>query len=389
MFLQGGLVLTQRSRIISVAVGLLLLGVLLSACGSAPVAQTWPGLTLDGNTLYAISGTPHKVYMLDAEAGTQKQTFPQSWLDLLNAEQPRGVVYWSPVTVGGDVAFVGFADVTTKVAGLYAFDPGTGQKLWQVPVESYIQDAPTYANGVVYVGDTSGNVYAVDAEAKSIKPGWPFKAGTAIWASPLVAEGRVYVASMDHFVYCLDAATGQPVWKTEMGGAMAAPPILVDGILYVGAFDGKEYALHADTGEVVQDFSFKAGNWIWSKPLMTGGQLYVTALDGKLYALDPATGKEIWSYNSSTASGGKDAIRADPVQAGNFIVVATQSGRVIAVENGQQRWSWPSGVPLSAVYTTPVILGDRIYVLLMNGQVQALDAATGSQGWVFSPPQAQ
>jgi outer membrane protein assembly factor BamB len=389
MFFQGGQVLTQRSRIISAAAALLLLGVLLSACGSTPVAQTWPGLTLDGNTLYAISGSPQKVYMVDAETGTQKQTFPQNWLDLIGAQQPRGVVYWSPVAVGGDAAFVGFADATAKLAGLYAFDPSTGQKLWQVAVESYIQDPPTYADGVVYVGDTAGNVYAVDTEAKAIKPGWPFKAGSAIWASPLAAEGRVYVASMDHSVYCLDAASGQLVWKAELGGAMAGQPLLEDGILYVGAFDGKEYALRADTGEPVPEFAFKAGNWIWSKALMTGGQLYVTALDGKLYALDPSTGKATWFYDSSTASGGKDVIRADPVQAGGFIVVGTESGRVIAVDNGQQRWSWPSGVPVSAVYTTPVVSGDRIYVLLMNGQVQTLDAANGNPGWAFSPPQAQ
>jgi outer membrane protein assembly factor BamB len=389
MFFQGGLVLTQRSRIISAAVGLLLLGVLLSACGATPVAQTWPGLTLDGNILYAISGSPQKVYILDAETGTQKQVFPQNWMDLIGAQAPRGVVYWSPVAAGGGAAYVGFADATAKLAGLYAFDPSTGQKLWQVTVESYIQDPPTYADGVVYVGDTTGNVYAVDTQTRAVKPGWPFKAGSAIWASPLVAEGRVYVGSMDHFVYCLDAASGQEVWKTELGGAIAGQPLLEDGILYVGAFDGKEYALRADTGEPVPDFAFKAGNWIWSKALLTGGHLYVTALDGKLYALDPSTGAQIWSYDAATAGSAKDPIRADPVLAGGLVVVSTQAGRVIAVENGQQRWTWPSGAPLSAVYTTPVVSGNRIYVLLMNGQIQSLDATTGSQGWAFSPPQAQ
>jgi serine/threonine-protein kinase len=192
---------------------------------------------------------------------------------------------------------------------------------------------------------------------------------------------------MDHDLYCLDAESGQMLWKTELGGAMAARPILEDGILYMGAFDGKEYALHADTGEPVEGFAFKAGNWIWSRALMSGGQLYVTALDGRLYALEPATGKEIWSYDSGTASGGKDVIRADPVEAGGYIVVATESGRVIAVEDGQQRWSWPGGVPVSAVYTTPVV-GDRIYVLSMNLQVQTLDAKTGAPGWSFTAQQS-
>ena len=54
--LQGGLDLTQRSRMLGAVFVLLLLGMVLSACGSSPVAQNWPGLTLAGDTLYVISG---------------------------------------------------------------------------------------------------------------------------------------------------------------------------------------------------------------------------------------------------------------------------------------------------------------------------------------------
>jgi outer membrane protein assembly factor BamB len=41
------------------------------------------------------------------------------------------------------------------------------------------------------------------------------------------------------------------------------------------------------------------------------------------------------------------------------------------------------------VLTTPVIEDGTVYVVLMNGQVQALDAETGAQGWTFLPPEAQ
>ncbi len=384
--------MTQRSRIIAAAAGLLLLGVVLSACGAAPVAQTWPGLTLDGNTIYVISDQPQRVYMLDAETGEPQGTFPPTWLELVNDDQPKGVVYWSPVTVGEGVAFVGFSDTGAGTAGLYAFDPETGRELWSVPVDVYIQAAPTYVDGVVFVGDTGGFVYAVDVETQGIKPGWPFQAESAIWASPLVADGRVYVASMDHHLYCLDAESGQVLWETELGGALGASPILEDGILYVGAFDGKMYALRADTGEPVAGFEFRAENWIWSEALMTGGQLHVTALDGKLYALEPTTGKAIWSYNSGEASGGKDVIRAAPVETGTLIVVATESGNVIAVRDGvPARPAWSSGTtpPQGSIYTTPVVRGDTIYVVLMGGQVWTLDAETGAAAPFFSPPTSE
>jgi outer membrane protein assembly factor BamB len=343
-----------------------------------------------GDTVYVISGSPQQVYMLDAETGAQKGTFmPQG--------EHKGVVYWSPVTVadvpsGSDLAFVGFADSQSRVAGLYAFDPETGQEMWNVQANNTILPAPSYADGAVYYGDSDGMVYAVDVETQRIKPGWPFEAQSAIWASPLISEGRVYVAAMDHHVYCLDAETGEEIWNVQVGGAMAAAPSLntSNGILYVGAYDGKEYAIQADSGQILEGFDFQAENWIWSEPLLFDDRLFVTALDGKLYALDPASGAIIppYPYDSGEIDDKENnaVLRAAPVPAGDYIVVANQTGQVIAVREAQRQWYWPSGVPQAQVLTTPVVRDDVIYVALMDGQVQTLDAESGVPGWSFAPP---
>lgn len=378
--------MSQRSRVLGVALALLLLGVVLSGCGAAPVAENWPGLTLDGDTIYVISGLPQQVFLLDAETGAQKVAFtPQG--------ERRGVTYWSPVTPAGELAFAGFGEPQSKTYGLYAFDPATGQEQWHVSVEDLILAAPAYAGGVVYFGTSDGRVYAVDVETRGVKPGWPFEAGQAIWAAPLVAEGRVYVSSMDHHLYCLDADTGQQVWAFEAGGAMAARPSMdaSGAILYVGAFDGRVYAVQAGSGQAVEGFEFQAENWIWSEVLVAGDQLYVSALDGKLYALDPASGavNAPYPYDSQEVSGESDVIRAAPVQAGEWILVATESGRVIALKNGLRQWTWPSGVPQSGVLTTPVVSGAAVYVALTNGQVQTLQLENGVPGWSFSPPEGE
>jgi outer membrane protein assembly factor BamB len=380
--------LAQRGRVIGAVICLLLLGIVLSSCtGATPTAENWPGLTVAGENVYVISGTPQQVYLVDAKAGTQKATFvPQ--------DQSKGVFYWSPVTVGGDLAFVGFADSASQTAGLYAFDLNTGLEQWSFPGDDVIIPAPAYADGVVYFGDSDGRVYAVDVETRSVKPGWPFQAKEAIWASPLVAGGRVYVASMDHHLYCLDAETGGKLWDAEVGGAMAAQPTLdaAQGILYVGAFDGRVYAIRADSGDRVEGFQFQAEGWIWSEVLVAGDRLYVTSLNGKLYALDPATGQVIAPYPYDSAqlnNGTKDSIRAAPVQAGDSIVVVTESGRVIAVQNGLGRQLWSSGTPSSPIYTPPVVAEGTIYVVLRDGTVQTLNAETGAPGWSFPSPQSQ
>jgi outer membrane protein assembly factor BamB len=366
------------------------MGAVLTGCAGAPVSQNWPGLTVDGDIVYAISGAPQEVYVLDAETGAVKATFlPQGLGD------NRGAInYWSPVTVGDGQAFAGVFQEKSDFNGLYAFDPETGQQQWRFAVDSQLLPAPTYVDGTVYFGSTDKNVYAVDAESGQLEPGWPFEAESAIWASPLVADGRVYAASMDHHLYCLDAETGEEIWKTEVGGAMAKQPLLVDGILYAGAFDGKVTAIKADSGELVEGFDFSAANWIWSTPLMVEDQLFVTALDGFLYALDPDTGNVLtpYPYNSGEIDDGKDRIRANPVEVGDHIIIGTEKGRVIAVRDAQRACSWPTGTPDSPVYTTPVVSGGKVYVIQMNGQVHTLDVTALEEGvcagnLLFSPPE--
>ncbi|GEM_PF-5809497 len=86
----------------------------------------------------------------------------------------------------------------------------------------------------------------------------------------------------------------------------------------------------------------------------------------EIYALDPSSGAVIppYPYDSAEINSKKDPIRAAPVQAGELIVVTTESGRVIAVKDAQRQWYWPSGVPTASILTTPVVSEGKVYVVL-------------------------
>ncbi len=72
---------------------------------------------------------------------------------------------------------------------------------------------------------------------------WDFTTGGPIWAQPATDPncGCVYVASMDHKVYSLDASDrGNEMGKLDLGWCMVGTPaVSTDGTLYVGTF-GKE-----------------------------------------------------------------------------------------------------------------------------------------------------
>ncbi len=73
--------------------------------------------------------------------------------------------------------------------------------------------------------------------------------------SPVVAEGKVFVASIDtHTVYVLDELTGTPLWNFTAGGRVDSPPTVWQGRVLFGSADGYVYCLRADDGVLIWRF---------------------------------------------------------------------------------------------------------------------------------------
>ena len=74
-------------------------------------------------------------------------------------------------------------------------------------------NAPTMANGAIYVGSDDHYVYSLDAQTGVLR--WRFETGDVIRSSPTVTGGAVYVGSNDNHVYALDAGTGALLWEAR------------------------------------------------------------------------------------------------------------------------------------------------------------------------------
>jgi outer membrane protein assembly factor BamB len=103
------------------------------------------------------------------------------------------------------------------------------------------------------------NLYAFDATGTSRCSGsprictqlWRAPTGDAVQSSPAVANGMVYVGSVDDKVYAFDAAgiVGcdvafcSPLWTVTTGSVIIGDPAVSDGIVFVGSWDGNLYAI--------------------------------------------------------------------------------------------------------------------------------------------------
>jgi outer membrane protein assembly factor BamB len=240
-------------------------------------------------------GTGNQVYAVDAATGKPAQ----GW-------QPydAGSRIWGTPLVVTDTVYV-----ATLGHQLIALDLATGKPRWTFDKPTgALAGAPVFDNGVVYVGSFDKRLYAVDAASGQER--WSFNANNWVWEGPVVVSNTLYFGDLGGNVYALDAKTQNPKWKQpfQAEGAVRATPLYADGKLYVGTDKGALYELDATTGQPALDATTGQPRWpqpfkvpnarFLTTPLMQGGLLLVAPLQVStlLYGLDPSNGQTRWQF---------------------------------------------------------------------------------------------
>ncbi len=151
---------------------------------------------------------------------------------------------------------------------------------------------PLISGDTVYAGNHSGSVVALNvyngerlwtANRGALGPLWP-------------ADDSVFFVSDVNDLVRLDARTGQEIWSTELPGyeptrnpnrrrdkAFANHgPVLAGGRLIVASSDGKMRVFNPANGQVVQEVAIPGG--ATTRPVVAGGTLYVVSRKGVLHA---------------------------------------------------------------------------------------------------------
>lgn len=130
-----------------------------------------------------------------------------------------------------------------------------------------------------------------------------------------------------------------------------------------------------------------AGRVVWTSstadvefPLsvaVNGNTFTVAASDGSVFALDAAQGREVWRADA------KSSLSAGVGSDGRFAAVVTREGQVVVFEGGRERWRQPAG---PRVVTTPLVAGERVFVVGLDRSVTAFDALNGARLWSVQRP---
>ena len=90
-----------------------------------------------------------------------------------------------------------------------------GKILNQKPTSDWVWGTPVIDNGILYVGDLGGSLYAFDT-ANNLQQVWVQKvAAGAIRATPLIVGDVIIVGARDQKFYWLKRADGTPVIESD------------------------------------------------------------------------------------------------------------------------------------------------------------------------------
>lgn len=106
--------------------------------------------------------------------------------------------------------------------------------IWHLSNEKFNRTLSSVAvqDGLVYASDLSGNVYAVDEKTGEVY--WVYEAFAAIWGSPYLVEGKIYIGDEDGDVAVLRAGKKKElIGEMNMGSAVYTTPVAHNGVLFI------------------------------------------------------------------------------------------------------------------------------------------------------------
>jgi outer membrane protein assembly factor BamB len=187
-------------------------------------------------------------------------------------------------------------------------------------------------------------------------------------------------------------------WKFATGDRVVSSPVWSGGSIYFGSDDNNVYAVDAQTG--TQKWMFRTKGPVPSTPAVAGGVVYFGSYDGSFYALDAQTGRLKWRFatggerrfeakglhgmqpKNQTVADPFDVYLSSPVVAQGAVYFGSGDGNVYALDaaSGELRWKFATG---DVVHASPAYASGTVYFGSWDSYFYAVDAATGKQEWRF------
>jgi len=289
------------------------------------------------------------------------------WRALLEQGVSSGPVLRNQVVVLG-----------TRKGKVIALSSMNGKALWTAEVSNEVLARPVLVGNKALIQTTDGKLYAFNlADGKLLwryehnNPSMILRSG----GSPVVTHDKVIAGFADGRLVAVNLNNGELLWVRTVaqpeGGTdvqrmvdIAATPVVANGVLYVASFQGQLAAINLSSGNLIWHHKVS----VYNDLAMDGNVIYASDSHSQLWAFNRVTGKVLWRQNDL-----KGRNITAPVVNNDKLIIADGSGyiHVLSKKNGQFLGRKKITL-LSGISAAPQVSQDHIYVLLNNGELEHL-----------------
>jgi len=182
--------------------------------------------------------------------------------------------------------------VTNASNFIRGYDPGTGKELWRLGGSSKITaPTPVFDEGVFVIAsgraperpifvvrpNASGDVTLANGATSNAAVAWSRTGRGSYMPTPLIYKGQLYVLANNGVFDAYDLRTGDEIYRqrlTGVGNGFSASPVAADGRIYLSNEDGDMIVVSAGP-EFKQLGANSMGELLMATPALSGGVMYV------------------------------------------------------------------------------------------------------------------
>jgi outer membrane protein assembly factor BamB len=302
----------------------------------------------------------------------------------------RQIIMAQPVVLNGSVFTMDSAAVAS------AFSLAEGKRLWQFDTKPKDADSTNVGGGLGADGTTlyanNGLSALVALDLATGKQKWRSDLGAPARSAPTIADGRVFVTTIEDRLIACAAVDGRQLWNHQAAEPTIAmlgqpAPAYHRGLVVAGFGSGELACLRADSGSIVWTDGLGASQGratvadflsIRGLPVIVNGLVYAISMGGLLVCNDVPTGRRVWERQIA----GEDT----PYIAGDWMFVISAEQQIGAININDGRISWITQLPRwedaakhkdTLTWYGPLLISDRLVVTGISKDALSISPYTG------------
>ena len=277
-----------------------------------------------------------------------------------------------------------------------AFDLARGGRRWRLDTRTKDDDSTNVGGGlavdqgVLYAVNGLAELVAIDAARGTVT--WRTSLGAPARSAPTVAEGRLFVTTIEDRLLARATDDGRELWSHAATNAVTAvlgqpAPAFADGLVVAGFGSGELVCVRAESGNVVWSDNLGAGRGgstiadfssIRGLPVISAGRVFAIGTGGLTLALDLPTGRRLWEREVAGV--------ASPWVAGDWVFLVSLEQQIAALNANDGRVAWLTDLPRwedpekqkdSFTWFSPVLVEDRLVVAGTSEEALSISPYTG------------